>query len=105
MTGWGLINPSRPDRLFHRSDLVLLEFAVGQGISPSAQRLTGELDAEAVQRHTSAQPFIELLEFLRLTQRTESRGEILERNVIEIEIGVVGEERAVDLAFLQPMED
>ncbi len=60
---------------------------------------------ERALHHSAAQRLAHLGEAGGLAERAEARREIVERRLTEIEVGVVGEERAVDLPLLQPFED
>src|SRR5581483_10202949 len=88
-----------------RRDLVLLDLAVRHDERRQAERLLRKADAIAAQRHAAAQRLARLREFLRLAQRAEARGEVLDGEIAEIRVCVRRELRAIDLPVLQPIED
>src|SRR5437667_8374979 len=93
-----------PDLVLRRN-LILLQLPVRHFVGPGAQNFLRKSDYVNPQRHPATQALAHLSKCLRRTERAQSAGEILQRILIEIEIRVVGEKRAIDFSLLQVRKD
>ena len=86
-------------------DLELFELAGGEFVGPGLEFLFGEFEAIGAHDHAAAQGLADLGEFFGGAERAEAGGEILEGQGVEVGVGVVGEERAINGAVLQTGKD
>ena len=85
--------------------LILLQLPVRRLVRPHPDRAIGERHPIRPIRHPAAKSSARLHESGRRTERTETRLEILERLIAEVEVRVRREQRAVDGSLLQSLED
>jgi len=92
-------------RDFHAQALALLNDAeVSQSAQVLATKLQSEPDPVGPRGHAAAQRLVRLLELLRRAERSQAGGEVGERGLREVRVGVGREQPAIDPAVLQVLE-
>src|SRR5581483_11951179 len=91
--------------LILRRDLILLEFSVRHLVGPSAENSLRKAHDVNAQSHAAPESLADLSECLRLSQRSEGARKILQRLIAKVEVRVVSEKCAINLALLKISED